>query len=237
MANSPSNHLDLHLEPRRILFEDDDLIAVDKPPGLPSQGTLDPKRFHLARAIELYLASKSPGPIYVGQHHRLDVETSGVIVFTKSRRANAALAAQFREHRVRKTYVAIAAAATPKAPTHWHVNNHLAVDPTNRHRMKSVRSGGDRAKTDFALLQRGSGGFALVQARPHTGRRHQIRVHLAEDGQPIFGDKLYGGASAVRVMLHAETLELTHPITSESLSLQAPRPNDFQDAARDLGLL
>jgi 23S rRNA-/tRNA-specific pseudouridylate synthase len=103
--------------------------------------------------------------------------------------------------------------------------------------MKSVSSGGDYAKTEFKILSRFQGGFAHLQARPMTGRMHQIRIHAADSGCPLLGDSVYGGATEIefqnekrkikRVMLHARSLEFLHPITGKRMKVEAPLPDDF----------
>jgi RluA family pseudouridine synthase len=221
---------------QRLIYEDDDLIVVDKPSGILSQATLDAKRPHMAREIENYLSEKHPvTEVYVGQHHRLDLETSGVMVFTKSKRANQGLAEQFRNHTAQKTYLAI---VSPRvSQVEWIVRNYLAATKDQKTRMQSVRSGGDVAETFFRALNSDSPRASIVEARPRTGRRHQIRVHLAEHGHPIFGDADYGSnEKAPRVMLHAKSLSIVHPITQKKLLLNSPLPEDFLDQAKSLGL-
>jgi 23S rRNA-/tRNA-specific pseudouridylate synthase len=259
------------LDPSAILYEDEDLIAVNKPPGFPSQATRDPNRPHLEKALrEFMIARDSVRDVYLGMHQRLDRDTSGVIVFTKTKRANAGLAEQVASHRIQKIYWAIAAVKNPvghdQIPHHeslpktnwnsspgsstdcslgaaWTIKNHLAPAPKKssreQTRQMSVRSGGDFAETTFRILALDKDA-SLIESRPRTGRMHQIRVHLAEDGRPILGDALYAPKSIVcrapRVMLHARALELEHPVTRASLAIEAPLPRDFTTLLRTLGL-
>ncbi len=227
------------LDHLRILFEDDDLIAVDKPPGIPSQPTLDPRRFHMALAVELALRARGEASVYVGQHQRLDLDTSGVLLFTKAKRANKNLGEQFREHRLQKTYVALVASSRLQVGSQWEVRNHLAIESKSSGRLKSVRSGGDYAETKFEVLST-SERSSLIEARPRTGRRHQIRVHLAERGLPILGDATYARPGvrdlAPRLMLHARRLELQHPVTGAELVIEAPLPKDFLEVMSRFGL-
>ncbi len=228
----------------RILFEDEDLIAIDKPNGLPSQATLDRRRSNLHRAVEIYLKKKG-GSGYAGLHHRLDRDTSGVIILSKSRRANTGLARQFAERTALKTYVAWVqapsdASAIQSGTTNegqpwlhqdsWEIQNHLRKQPGRPSKMVVVKSGGDFAHTSFRVLKKTPQAW-LIQAQLHTGRMHQIRVHLNGCGLPVLGDPIYGNNKSLkaskRLMLHAFELKMTHPITAEELTLQAPLPVDF----------
>ena len=223
--------------PERILYEDEWLIVVDKPAGLPTQPTPDPGRASVLGLLSEFLRRRDGGTPYLGLHHRLDRDTSGVLLFTRRREANAGVSALFAGKTVQKTYQALAVAAAGCADE-WVVENHLGVigrvDKVDRH--GAVRSGGDRARTSFRVLERLPGAL-LVEARPRTGRTHQIRAHLAEGGHPLFGDQLYGGPVEVacgarnlpvpRVMLHAVSLEFTHPVTSVGLGVSSPLPPDF----------
>ncbi len=221
------DHIDLS---ERILYEDQWVLAINKPAGLPSQSTRDPERDHALAAVERYLKSKVDGPVKVALQHRLDVDTSGVLIFGIHRDANKGLTDAFRDRKTQKVYLAVVSAPVPDT---FEVENHLAADSRGyKTRMKSVTSGGDHAKTSFRVLAR-QGTLSLVEARPATGRMHQIRVHLSEFGAPILGDTFYGGASvndgfrAPRTLLHAWKLELPHPVERRRLSIEAPWPEDF----------
>ncbi len=226
------------ITPEAVVFEDDDLIAIDKPAGLPTQPTVDARRHNLLRAVEDHLRARGGEP-YAGLHHRLDRETSGVIVFAKSRRANKGLAEQIAGHRIMKTYVAITAPPRePLADASWRVRNFLRKsDDGRRAKMTATRSGGALAETGFTVLTRRARGW-LIEARPLTGRMHQIRVHLADSGLPILGDALYAAPAlarrAPRCMLHAKTLALRHPVTGAELRLEARLPDDFTGSLRAL---
>lgn len=207
-----------------ILYEDRFLIVVNKPAGLHSQSPRD------RREPDLYSELQKERP-YVGLHHRLDRNTSGAILFTVSRDANRGIAELFREGKIQKTYLALVR-LTGNMPDTWKVENQLRKEGR---KMVSVRSGGDIAQTEFQLKQR-LNGIALVEARPLTGRMHQIRTHLAESHRPILGDRLYGTGDPVeygrvrRPMLHAASLEFIHPLTGETLRIEAPLPADFVEA-------
>ncbi len=225
----------------RILFEDPYLIAVDKPPGLPTQPTLDEARDNLFAAVKKFLKNReghSPTS-YLGLHHRLDRDTSGVILFTKSQEANPGVAELFASHLAVKTYLALSAFEASKnasstLPDQWHVKNYLARSKTEGKRSKycSVRSGGDFAHTDFKILEKMKQ-VLLIEAQPRTGRTHQIRVHLSGHSLPILGDLTYGGRSQVghlkipRLMLHAANLTFPHPIHKNRISIQSSIPGDF----------
>lgn len=226
-------------EPPAVLYEDDDLIAVAKPAGLVMHATADPHRPDLFTAVRQLLAARpararGAGPLpYLGLHHRLDVGTSGVVLFTKRERANHSLAAQFERGEVNKVYHAIACGSRHAPAAAWRIESRLATSGGGRRaRMQTVQTGGVHAATGFTVLEE----FALallVEARPETGRKHQVRAHLADAGMPILGDSRYGGprqagtCTAARVMLHASRLSLRHPTTGQPLGLTCPYPPDF----------
>ncbi|MFT3913710.1 MAG: RluA family pseudouridine synthase [Anaeromyxobacteraceae bacterium] len=207
----------------RLLFEDADLVAVDKPAGVPAQPTLTTDRGTLPDLV----AALVGGPVTVV--HRLDRETSGVTVLARTKAAAAALAEAFRVGEPSKTYLALTSRAP--SPAEGRVDAPLGKDP-KRAGLRRVDAGGDAAATAYRTLAT-SPLAALVEARPETGRTHQIRVHLAHLGAPLLGDARYGGPRRVgevavpRVMLHARRLELRHPVTGAPLVLEAPEPPDF----------
>ena len=213
------------LESGRILYEDDAVIAVDKPPGLATVPSADPRRPHLVGLVERLLQSRAaPGPanaVSLGVHQRLDQDTSGVILFVKDPAANAGMAAQFAARTVEKTYLALTT-RPPRLPSStWRTETEDPVRGPGRASRAAV--------TDFAVLEARPRGL-LLEARPRTGRKHQIRIHLAQAGMPILGDTRYGGdsAAAPRVMLHAARLTLRHPLTGALLSVTSPPPADFR---------
>jgi RluA family pseudouridine synthase len=216
------------LSPRDVLFDDPWLVAVSKPPGIPTHETADPRRPHLVAELARLLGERTDGrAVRLGVHQRLDRDTSGVILFTKDPAADAALARQFATRAVEKTYHALTA-RPPRLPARaW----------TARSRVSLGAGESQEAETEFRLLDAMAGGL-LVMARPRTGRKHQIRVHLAESGAPILGDERYGpgprGAKAIRLMLHASRLALIHPRTGRPLVIECPWPPDFEDLLRRL---
>lgn len=221
----------------RILFEDEWLVAVDKPAGLPTQPTLDVNRASVSDSLKAFLQQRDGVEPYLALHHRLDRDTSGVLLFAKDRKANAGISALFAGRAMRKTYQALAAAAAD-IPDCWDVENYLGIVGRVGKSAKygAVRSGGDPARTSFRVLERLPGAL-WVEARPRTGRTHQIRVHLAEGGHPICGDAFYGGPTHLgtgpdrvavpRVLLHAASLEFPHPVTGAALAICSPLPHDF----------
>jgi RluA family pseudouridine synthase len=210
-----------------ILFEDAWLVAVSKPPGIPTHETVDPRRPHLVGLLTALLSFRTAGGsgdrVRLGIHQRLDRDTSGVILFTKDRAVDAALARQFAERGIVKTYHALTT-RPPHAPAReWRVRGDISPKPGVV----------QKAETDFRLVESLPGGL-LVEARPRTGRKHQIRVQLAEGGLPILGDERYGrghaaGPPVPRLMLHAFRLELRHPWTDRPLAIESPWPADFRN--------
>ena len=227
-TDGPAQDLVFEMSEKHILFEDDYLIAVNKPPGLPTQPTLDEARDNLYASLKKFMTRKDP-KAYVGLHHRLDRDTSGVVLFTKRTDINAGVAELFSSHLAVKTYNAISIRSGAMPPKEWTVKNYLAKSREKKSVVKSVHSGGDFAQTDFRLLEECPGGL-WIEAKPKTGRTHQIRVHLSEAGLPIRGDATYGRREpATRLMLHAVNLTFPHPVTKVLTSIQSPLPEDFQE--------
>ncbi len=229
--------------PLTIIFEDKHLLAINKPPGMvvhPGAGTGEDTLVHALLAHCRGTLSGVGGVERPGIVHRLDKETSGVIIAAKTDTAHRALAAQFAGRTVVKEYVAlISGAPALQAGT---IREPLGRSSRQRHRMSVVAEerGGRAAHTDWAVLQRYGTVAAQVRCILHTGRTHQIRVHLRSIGHPLLGDAAYGwkDTPAVpkppRVMLHAERLALAHPITGRKLNLKAPIPADFRKLAAAL---
>ncbi len=210
-----------------ILFEDDWVLAIDKPAGLPSSPTRDRTRDNVLDAARRYLDG------YAAIHHRLDLDTTGVMVLAKHKDANKGLAEAFSERLAKKTYMAIVVAPgdAVRPGQAWEMENHLARDSSlpksAPSRYVAVHAGGDYAKTHFEVDAVGNG-LARIVCHPETGRTHQIRVHLAQCGFPIVGDERYGGEGDAPMFLHALQLELPHPVTDETLKIKAPLPERFR---------
>ncbi len=214
----------------RVLFENQDIIVVNKPPALPTHETIDSSRNHLQRSVQAFLGErdkKVAANVYLGIHHRLDVNTSGAILFTKRKEANAAVAQAFQEREVQKTYLALSLGELKEPMV---IKSFLAESKQNKRVVCSVKSGGKYAETSVRVLETKviqARKVSLVEASPKTGRTHQIRVHLSENKLPIIGDETYGVrfSGAKRVMLHAWKLELL------GKSFRAPLPDDFRELA------
>lgn len=220
-----------------VLFEDDNLIFVNKPADFPVEQTITGNRANLHDAVVDYLWKRNPSlrnPPYVGIMHRLDRTTSGVIVFTKTRAINKAVSEIFQSHNLTKQYLAVVEFPRGGDARHPYETSHaefvsaslLQTQFTVEMFMGRVTGksqqgkwgqlaesrGGQYSKTDFCVLKK-----ITVEGRPclllectlHTGRTHQIRVHLASRGLPILGDELYGGKPAKRLYLHASHLAFT----------------------------
>lgn len=217
------------LTPETIVYQDEALVGVSKPPGLPLHATADPGRPSLVAHVRSWLAAAGREP-YVAVHQRLDRDTSGIVLFAIDRAANAGLARAFADREVVKTYLALTARPDPLPAEPIHLVAPLGVAG------RRVAVGGSSAReavTDVVvreLLERA----LLVEARPRTGRKHQVRVQLAHAGLPILGDDAYGvpaaAAGVPRLMLHASRLELAHPLTGRPLVLASPLPGDFKKA-------
>ncbi len=214
------------LDPGRILFRDAWILAYDKEAGIPTQPMPSDAYNNVYEATKRYLAKEGTADPYVGLHHRLDRETSGVLVMTVSRRANKALGSAFQNHRVKKHYL-----AWIRGVPEWDqkvVRKDIGRG-TGRYEAWEDRPG-KSAETVVTTVYRGSG-RSLVHAVPTTGRTHQIRLHLAHEGFPILGDRLYGdpetAKGAPRLLLHAHRLEFPHPATRTTITLCAPLPQDW----------
>ena len=232
-----------------VLYEDGDLIAVNKPAFLPTEETVvgGEKRDCLHAALVRYLWAREArlrNPPYAGIMHRLDRETSGVILFTKTRAVNAAVHEMFEKRAVQKIYRAVCAISEKTERTQesrrlekgstFFVENHIGRISPKSARAKwgelLAERGGLYARTDFTVLTRGiivGNPVVQIEARPLTGRTHQIRVHLASIGLPILGDVLYGAPKYTRTMLHAQRLSFQHPVNGKTITVSAPLPEGF----------
>lgn len=211
-ADSPSEDTDF-----QILYEDEDIIVADKPSGMLAV----PGRT-LKVSLQERLQRRCGPSAEVRACHRLDMDTSGLIVFAKGADSLAILQQQFERREVSKSYVAqlSAAAGQPPLPAGGRISLPLLLDFDDRPRQMVDFEEGKQAVTDWELLEECADGTALVRFTPLTGRTHQLRVHAAHPlglGRPIVGDRLYGGGSG-RLRLHAATLSFTHPRTGQVLT-------------------
>jgi 23S rRNA pseudouridine1911/1915/1917 synthase len=234
--------------PLSIVFEDEHLLIVDKPAGLvvhPAAGNLDGT---LVNALLHHCAGKLSGIGGVarpGIVHRIDKDTSGLLVVAKTDVAHEGLAKQFAAHSIDRRYLAIVNGA-PKA-AEGTVDAALARSPTNRKKIAIVEGKrGKRAVTHWKRLKI-LAGAALVECRLETGRTHQVRVHMASIGHPLVGDPVYGASGKThgkllkalqfhRQALHAAELGFTHPVSKSRLSFASPMPPDMQELMRALGV-
>ena len=227
-ASQPPSYAVAEDIPLEIIHEDDDLLCLNKPPGLVVHPAAGHWQGTLVNAILHHCASVSEGghPLRPGIVHRLDKDTSGCILVAKNDAAHAALSRQFAERTAQKTYLAVVR-GRPRA-TSGVVTGAIARHPVHRQRMAiSRRPGARAAETTWKVLQ-SEGNLSLLECRPKTGRTHQIRVHLKHLGHPIAGDRAYGGgADFPRQLLHAWKIAVDHPSTGERLAFQAPVPADF----------
>ena len=200
-----------------ILLADDDILVVSKPAGLLS---VPGKGAGREDCVIARLAARHAGVLLV---HRLDLDTSGVMVFALTKASQASLGRQFEERRVKKGYVArVAGRLQPKV---GRVDLPLCVDWPNRPRQKVDAQAGRPAVTDWRVV-RSDAEESRVRLMPRTGRSHQLRVHMAEMGHPILGDPLYSedAGNWPRMMLHAESLRLRHPGTGVTMTFSSACP-------------
>ncbi len=243
--------------PLDILFEDADLIVVNKPagmvvhpaPGSPSGTLVNALLHHFGGNLSGVGGEKRPGIV-----HRIDKDTSGILVVAKSDRAHHGLAAQFADHSMEREYLAVCHGVPDGSDPRLRgvkgvsfegatlkITTQLARHKTDRQRQAVLFSGGRHAVTRVRVLE-AHGPVALVACRLETGRTHQIRVHMAHAGHALVGDQTYGGRRKVsekvpgsaaingfpRQALHAAILGFTHPVTQDMLRFEAPIPGDFQ---------
>ena len=218
--------------PLDALFEDDDLVVLNKPAGLvvhPGAGhrehTLVNALLHHCPTLSGIGGKERPGIV-----HRLDKETSGCLVVAKTDEAHRGLSQQFAARTVEKIYLALVAGRLKNAT--GVIEEKIGRHPVHRRRMSVALSRGREARTDYRVV-RASAQASLVECRLHSGRTHQIRVHLHHLGHPVLGDRVYGPKPSriyPRQMLHAWKLGFRHPRTGEWKTFQAPLPEDFEQA-------
>ena len=222
--------------PLLVRFEDDDVVVVDKPAGMvvhPAPGNWTGTLVNALKGRGEPLAAGSD-PSREGIVHRLDKETSGLLLVAKSDRAHRALGAAMAQRRISRRYAALCWGHLDRDQV--TVDKPMARDPRNRQRMAIVPEG-KPAKTAFVRLARFDVGD-LLRAHLFTGRTHQIRVHMAAIGHPVLGDDVYGGGGGRRLVslppkrhfLHAAWLMFDHPVTGEKIDIRSPLPDDLRTA-------
>lgn len=211
--------------PFPILHEDDSIIAIDKPCGLLSIATDKEKEVTAYRFLTEYVKQKNPNNrIYIV--HRLDRDTSGILVFAKNEDTKHILQDNWEKIAVTRGYIAVLE-GTPK-PTSGTVHSWLKETQTHVMYSSGVKGNGQEAITDYRVI-RSSNGFSLVELRLKTGRKNQIRVHMSDIGTPVTGDKKYGALKSPikRLALHANLLEIKHPISGEIMRFASNAPRSF----------
>jgi RluA family pseudouridine synthase len=241
-----------------VLFEDAHLIALEKPSGLlSSPDRYDPDRPNLMRLLHDGIAQQKPwaarrGLTYLANAHRLDFETSGVMLLAKNKPVLVALAEQFAGEKPAKLYLALVSGSPPE--DRFTIDLPLAPDPRRPGTMGIATRRGKRSRTDIEVVQRFRG-YTFLHCRPVTGRTHQIRVHLQRSGLPILADSLYFGQPLLlsdikrayrpkpgaeerplmpRLALHAAELTVRHPVTGAEVTISAPMPKHFAVALKYL---
>ena len=220
--------------PLDVIFEDKHLIVLNKAAGMvvhPGVGTGEDTMVHALLAHCAGELSGIGGVERPGIVHRLDKETSGLLVVAKNDAAHRALADQFASRTLRKEYLALVS-GVPKTDS-GSIDRSISRHPVHRHRM-TTGEGGRPSRTDWTVEKKFGEKAALVRCRIHTGRTHQIRVHLKSLGHPVLGDSTYGWKQnpalpvPPRIMLHAEHLVFSHPVSGKTMDLTAPLPADFK---------
>jgi len=241
-----------------VVFEDEHLLALDKPSGLlTSPDRYDPNRPNLMKLLHAGIAEGKPWArernlTYLSNAHRLDFETSGVILLAKNKEMLVKLADLFGAEKPTKKYIALVQGT--EIESEFEIDAKLAPHPVRLGMMRVDPKNGKKSVTKFTVLEKFSR-WTLMRCEPLTGRTHQIRIHLRHAGVPIVGDELYGGKPLwlsrlkpnyrlkpgreerpliARVALHAEQLELKHPATDALVSITAPWPKDFNVAVKYL---
>ncbi|HZZ42608.1 MAG TPA: RluA family pseudouridine synthase [Tepidisphaeraceae bacterium] len=213
-----------------ILHEDPHLLVVNKPAGLLTSTVPHEPRLTLSAQVRDHVHAHTPRAI-VGVIHRLDRDVSGLLVFSKNPPAYASLKEQLKKRTIKRVYAAIVQ-GTPSKPAGTFDSRLAEYKDGSVHSTRSP-SAGQRAVTDYQLLST-HGNLSLLRITLHTGRKHQIRVHLSENKLPILGDPLYSPDSppAPRLMLAAIHLSFTHPFTSKPLKFELPLPPEFKAALK-----
>ncbi|MCI8273121.1 MAG: RluA family pseudouridine synthase [Clostridia bacterium] len=223
--------------PIEIIYEDKDIIVVNKPKGMvvhPANGNPDGTLVNAIMAICKESLSGIGGEIRPGIVHRIDKDTSGLLIVAKSDKAHVNMSEQIKEHKVNKTYIALVRGRIKENEA--TINMPIGRSKTDRKKMAVTRDGKE-AITHIKTLKR-YGKYTLLEINIETGRTHQIRVHLSNIGYPIIGDCTYSNGKnefgIVGQCLHAQKLEFRHPITQKEMKLEAPLPKYFKEVIEKL---
>jgi 23S rRNA pseudouridine1911/1915/1917 synthase len=221
--------------PLVILYEDEDLLVVDKPAGMTTHPSPGHRQHTLVNALLSHLPNlpEADNPERPGIVHRLDKDTSGLIIVAKNRHALASLAAQFGARTVKKTYLTLVTGKV--TPPEAVIDAPIGRDPKHRQRM-SVLPAGRAARTGYRVVKYFAG-YTLLEASPETGRTHQIRVHMAAVGHPVLGDSTYGKQSSLvaRQFLHAHRIAFKLPGSGRAVEFTSELPADLRSALEALG--
>ena len=223
--------------PLSIVYQDEDVVAVDKPCGMVVHPAAGNERGTLVNALLYHVHDLSGigGEVRPGIVHRLDKDTSGLILIAKNDRAHAALSEQFKSRTMEKHYRAVALGGFDEE--RGVIDAPIARHPTDRKRM-AVVPGGKPSRTEWTVMERLSGA-SLLDVHLLTGRTHQIRVHMKSVGHPLLGDRIYApnvktSVRIPRLMLHAFSIEFDHPSSGERVYLEAPLPQAFSQMVEKL---
>jgi 23S rRNA pseudouridine1911/1915/1917 synthase len=238
LTEPPPDKIDTEPEdiPLEILFGDRDLLVINKPAGLVVHPGAGHRKHTLVNALLHHCSNLSGigGAERPGIVHRLDKDTSGCLVAAKNDETHRALSIQFAERSVEKIYLVLVAGKMRRVA--GVIEERIGRHRVDRQRMSVQSERGRSARTDYRVLRASEQG-SLVECQLHSGRTHQIRVHLHHLGHPVLGDKIYGRKSHFsRQMLHAWKLGFRHPRTGEWKNFEAPLPNDFEEAMKAIGL-
>ena len=235
----PAKEISLEAQdiPIEVIYEDDDIIVVNKPKGLvvhPANGNPDGTLVNAIMAICKDSLSGIGGEIRPGIVHRLDKDTSGLLIVAKNDKAHINLSEQIKNHEVKKTYIALVRGTVKENEA--TINMPIGRSTKDRKKM-AVNKNGKEAITHFKVLKRYDN-YTLLEVNIETGRTHQIRVHLSEIGYPVVGDMVYSNGKnkwgVEGQCLHAQKLEFKHPTTNKIMELEADLPQYFKDILEDL---
>ena len=240
LFDEPLDHVEPENLPLDIVYEDNDLAVINKPRGMTVHPAAGNFKHTLANAIAFYFKSLSDvnGNIRPGIVHRIDKDTTGLLVIAKNNNAHLSLAKQIQEHSAKRTYWALVEGVVKQ--DFGTIDTLIARDKKDRKKMAVVFDAGKRAVSHFTVLRRFDS-YSLLEFVLETGRTHQIRVHCAYIGHPIVGDLLYGYKKQKfkldGQLLHAKKLTFIHPMTGKIMNFEVDLPNDFIEILRVLGMV